>query len=155
MSFLGSKLSNGLLSHPDERPTAQLLTRPNRAHPHGSLPSFHASHTWLLICKHAGTPACLRAFALAVLAELLQIRASQQAFPFKLLLAIPELPKPGLALSLIVLPSHKLSFLLVYSLPPQLEGNIEWCFFNAVPVSSIASGTQVINTYLLNNKKLT
>lgn len=55
------------------------------------------------------SPACLRAFALAVAAGLMQIWASQQATPFKLQLVIPELPNPALAFSLIVLPSHKLS----------------------------------------------
>ena len=59
LSLLCSKLSKGLLSHPDETlRSAQWPTRPYsiRFHPYGSPPSLHSSHTGVLtVHKHAGT----------------------------------------------------------------------------------------------------
>ena len=80
-------------------------------------------------CRHS--PVCLRTFALAVprvhLFSLQGIWKSElpsrpyQATPFKRQLLLQNFPTPVL----LCLPSHKLSFLLVYCLPPKLEYNAQ------------------------------
>ena len=103
-----------------------------RSHPHGSPPSLHSSHIGVLtIHKHAGTllSASGHLHRLFLGFTYSPCRAYEnQSFPAGLTRLLhlngnccSRISQPVL----LCLPSHKLSFLLVYCLPPKLEYNAQ------------------------------